>query len=92
MCPQVEIDFKLVLKLQQQEMESPNACEFSPCPELITWQATSGTITKEPIMNVNSVECAASERCITELSQHLELQFEANAVAALLELQRRSSK
>ena len=73
-------------------MESPSACEVSPCPELITGQASTGTITKEPIMNVNSVECAASERCITEPSQHLELQFEVNAAAALLELQRRSSK
>lgn len=62
-------------------MRSPSDCEIlSPCPEVII----SAQASKQPVMDVNSAASPASE-CVTDPT---ELQFQANAVAALLELQR----
>ena len=83
MSTQEQTDFKLALKLQQQEMESRSAFEISPCSETIT----TTRVNNELDLNVNP-DASVSSECSTERG---DLEFQANAAAALLELQRRSS-
>ena len=88
MCEQEENDFKLALKLQQEEMDSPSDCEIlSPCSEQITSAQVSEL---EPViesrMDVNAASAAREY-----VKEPTELEFQADAAAALLQLQRRSS-
>ena len=82
MSTQEQTDFKLAL-LQQQEMESRSEYEISPCSEPIT----TTRVNNELDLNVNP-DASVSSECSTERE---DLEFQANAAAALLELQRRSS-
>lgn len=78
MCAQEENDFKLALNLLQEEMNSPSDYEIlSPCFENITSAQASKL---EPVKDLN---WAAASQCVTIPT---ELEFQANAAPALLEL------
>ena len=76
MSTQEQTDFKLALKLQQQEMESRSEYEISPCSEPIT----TTRVNNELDLNVNP-DASVSSECSTERE---DLEFQANAAAALL--------
>ena len=80
MSTQEQADFKLALKLQQEEMESRSEYEVSLRPEPIT----TTRVDNELDLNLNS-DAPVSSECSTECED------QANAAAALLELQRRSA-
>ena len=61
MSTQEQTDFKLALKLQQQEMESRSAFEISPCSETIT----TTRVNNELDLNVNP-DASVSSECSTE--------------------------